>query len=165
MLRAIFLLSNHNDPDNQSDNAVVTAYLDTNIFLNVIYKEKQFEKASSKLLRSIQDGRVSGFTSAVTALEVILDINSSGFGEEISEAAISTLEDIRTLVIVPLDLETCKDAAKHVLKDKLTIHDSYHLATALSCRASYFVTRDEALSKKIRQYVKTVAPEELRLKE
>jgi predicted nucleic acid-binding protein len=56
-----------------------------------------------------------------------------------------------------------KEAAKYVLKDKLTIHDAYHLATALNLGASCFVTRDEALFRKAKSYLKTIKPEELLL--
>jgi len=53
-----------------------------------------------------------------------------------------------------------KLAADHVTKEKLTIHDAYHLATATTKKASAFVTRDEELSRKIARHMKTTVPEQ-----
>jgi hypothetical protein len=48
-----------------------------------------------------------------------------------------------------------------VLKDKLTIHDAYHLATAIMEHASFFMTRGSSLAKKIKNYVEASTPEEI----
>lgn len=99
-------------------------------------------------------------TSSVTLLEIILDMSASGFADQ-AEVAIAALEDLRALAILPLDGAMSKTAAKHVLDDEITIHDAYHLATALHSKASYFVTRDLALMKKIRKYISVTAPEHI----
>lgn len=75
--------------------------------------------------------------------------------------ALSALEDIQSLSIVPLDKDMCREAARHVLKDKITVHDAYHLATALRSGVEYFVTRDKPFSSKIKKYVAVVTPEEI----
>lgn len=134
-------------------------YVDTNIFLNVIYKEPDLGEKSSGFLRHIHDGRYEALTSSVTILEVILDMADSGF-MDLTGVAIASIEDIRNMEIVPLDKAMTKLAADHVVRDGLTIHDAYHVATALFRRADAFVTRDENLKRKIRKYIKTIAPEE-----
>lgn len=140
----------------------MSLYLDTNIFLNVIYKEPKFKDESAELLNKIQTQEVQAVTSSVTVLEIMLDIAKSGFADLV-EVAVAAVEDLRGLNIVPLDKEMSKLAAEHVLQDKLTIHDAYHLATALHSNVSYFVTRDHGLSKKIERHVKTIFPDDLAL--
>jgi predicted nucleic acid-binding protein len=53
-----------------------------------------------------------------------------------------------------------EEAGKQVIKDILTIHDAYHLATAASRKARVFVTRDEELSRKVARYMKATVPEQ-----
>jgi predicted nucleic acid-binding protein len=137
-----------------------TVYVDTNVFLNVVYKESDFERSSAELLNRIQEGKIVAVTSSVTSLEIILDMDLSGFRDQ-TEAAVAAVEDIRCLSIVPLDQEMAKSSARHILKDRITVHDAYHLATALGSQVLYFVTRDAALSRKIKKYVKVVTPEEI----
>ncbi|MHB1909365.1 MAG: type II toxin-antitoxin system VapC family toxin [Nitrososphaerales archaeon] len=146
-----------------SDNKLPLVYLDTNVFLNVVYKESKFESSSANLLKRIQEGATIGITSAVTLLEITLDMTRSGIGEDLIMSAVSTIEDIPNLTISSLDMEIAKDAAKYVLKDKLQIHDSYHLATALRNKAHFFVTRDEKLARKANKYLRVSAPERLGL--
>ena len=73
-------------------------------------------------------------------------------------AIVSDLEDLR---VVPLNGSTAELAADHVVKDKITVHDAYHLATAITEKADIFVTRDEELRAKIGRYIKVMVPEEL----
>jgi len=134
-------------------------YVDTNVFLNVIYREPVLREKSSSLLKRIHDGRLQGMTSSVTLLEVTLDMVESGFSGS-AELAVASIEDIRNLEIVALDKTMTKLAADYVIKENLTIHDAYHLATALCRKARAFVTRDEDLTRKIAKQIKTVTPGE-----
>lgn len=135
-------------------------YVDTNIFLNLIYKEPKVYEKSRKFLEEVHTGNITALTSSVTLLELKLDLAEAGYSE-ITEKIASLIEDIRNLEITPLDKTMTKLAADHVLKDKLTIHDAYHLATALCQRAETFVTRDEELARKIIKYVTVKIPEEI----
>jgi predicted nucleic acid-binding protein len=134
-------------------------YVDTNVFLNVIYKETVLSERSSAFLKKIHAGKLQAITSSVTLLEIILDMVESGFSE-ITEVAVASIEDLHNLEIVPLDHTMTKLAADHVMKEKLTVHDAYHLATATSRKAKVFVTRDEELSRKVASYMKSTAPEQ-----
>lgn len=80
---------------------------------------------------------------------------------DIVEVAVAAIEDIRGLTVAPLNKHMTKKAAKHVLEDNITIHDAYHLATALHLMASYFVTRDRDMAKRIRKYIRAASPEEI----
>ena len=68
--------------------------LDTNIFLNVEYKEQRFRSESAELLLKVHGEQVAAITSAVTLLEVILDMADSGFPDQV-EAAVAAIEDLR----------------------------------------------------------------------
>jgi len=135
-------------------------YVDTNIFLNIIYKEPKVYEKSRKFLEEIHIGNITALTSSVTLLELKLDLAEGGY-PEIAEKATSLIEDVKNLEITPLDKTMTKLAADHVLKDKLTIHDAYHLATALCQRAETFITRDEELAEKIVKYIAVKIPEEI----
>ena len=134
-------------------------YIDTNVFLNIIYKERVLSERSSVFLRKVHAGKLQAITSSVTLLEIILDMVGSGFSE-ITEVAVASIEDLHNLEVVPLDHTMTKLAADHVTKEKLTIHDAYHLATATSRKARAFVTRDEELSRKVARYMKATVPEQ-----
>jgi len=134
-------------------------YVDTNVFLNIIYKETVLSERSSVFLRKVHAGKLQAITSSVTLLEIILDMVGSGFSE-ITEVAVASIEDLHNLEVVPLDHTMTKLAAEHVIKEKLTIHDAYHLATATSRKARVFVTRDEELSRKVARYMKATVPEQ-----
>ena len=134
-------------------------YIDTNVFLNIIYKEAALSTKSSVFLKKIQAGKLQAITSSVTLLEIILDMVESGFSEA-TEVAVASIEDLHNLEIVPLDHTMTKLAADHVIKEKLTIHDAYHLAAATSRKARVFVTRDQELSRKVAKYMKATVPEE-----
>jgi len=137
----------------------MSCYIDTNVFLNVIYKEPVLREKSSSFLKRIHDGKLQAMTSSVTLLEVTLDMVESGFSDS-AELAVASIEDIRNLEIVALDKTMTKLAADYVVKENLTIHDAYHLTTALCRKARAFVTRDEDLTSKIAKHIKVVAPEE-----
>jgi len=134
-------------------------YIDTNVFLNVIYKETVLNERSTVFLKKIQAGKLQALTSSVTLMEIVLDMVESGFSD-VTEVAVASIEDLHNLEIVPLDHTMTKLAADHVIKEKLTIHDAYHLATATSRKARVFVTRDQELSRKVARYMKATVPEE-----
>lgn len=133
-------------------------YVDTNVFLNIIYKEPTLREKSSSFLKKIHSGKLRGITSSITSLQISLDMTDSGFSES-TEIALASIEDLRNLEIIALDRTMTKLAADYVLKDRLTIHDAYHLATAICLKVNAFVTRDEDLTRKITKYIKALPPE------
>ena len=135
-------------------------YIDTNIFLNLIYREPRFVEGSRRLLELVDGGRLRAVTSAVTLLEVKLDMAGRG-SVEVGDKAVALIEDIGSLEIVPLGKLMVKTAADHVLREGLTVHDSYHLATALHMKSQAFITRDEHLRKKIVKLIDVKKPEDV----
>mgnify|MGYP001124493553 CR=1 FL=1 len=139
----------------------MSCYIDTNVFLNVVYKEPGLMEKSSSFLRKIHSGKLQGITSSVTVLELILDMAESDFSD-FSEVAVASIEDLHNLEIVALDKTMTKLAADYVVKgERLTIHDAYHLATALSRKATVFVTRDADLARKVARHIEVATPEKV----
>jgi predicted nucleic acid-binding protein len=133
-------------------------YLDTNIFLNVIYDERPFVKGSRSLLEKVQAGKISGITSSITEMEIALDLEKTGNRESI-DRTLRLIEGIENLSISPLGSLTARIAAKLVLGSQLTVHDAYHGATALENGAGVFVTRDKKLATKLGKLIKVLEPE------
>lgn len=135
-------------------------YVDTNIFLNVIYKEQDFHEKSMEFLQRVHDGEFRALTSSVTLLEIMLDMAESGY-LELTNKAVASIEDMHHLEIASLSKTMTKQAAVIVVRDRLTVHDAYHIATALCMKSEAFITRDVELKRKIRGYIKTITPEEI----
>jgi predicted nucleic acid-binding protein len=137
-------------------------YLDTNIFLNVIYKEVLFEQSSNKLLQTLQKGnRFTAVTSSVTLFEMILDMGSAGFAEAADKVTLA-MEDIPFLNIVSLNKMMSTLAARYLLEEKsLKSHDAYHLAAATVSGADLFVTRDKSLSKIASKFLEVTTPDKI----
>ena len=134
-------------------------YIDTNVFLNVIYRERKILEPSKKLLGKLESGHVQAITSSITLMEIKLDMIKNNY-KGVADKAVTLVEDIVGLTILPLDKTMVKVAAEHILQDGLTVHDAYHLATALCGSADTFVTRDEDLVKKISKHITATQPEE-----
>ena len=135
-----------------------SCYIDTNIFLNVIYAEPLFKRGSTLLLRAVQDGRLLGMTSSVTLMEVALDLAKTRNGDKIDQA-LSLIERTANLRVLPLDSLTVRLAAGLVLDNGITIHDAYHGATAIENNASVFVTRDRVLRDRLKDSISISEPE------
>lgn len=135
-------------------------YLDTNIFLNVVYNEQPFVESSLQLLRQIQEGRLVGLTSSVTEIEIALDLAKTGNRDKVDQT-LGLIERMANLTICPLNSWTAKMAAKLVLDSGMMIHDAYHSATAIEHKADVFVTRDKQLKKKLKTQVKVSEPDAL----
>lgn len=138
----------------------IKCYLDTNIFLNVLYDEQLFVTSSTQLLRNIQEGKLVGVTSSVTEAEIALDLAKTGNREKIDQA-LGLIEGMTNLTICPLDSWTAKLAVKLILDSGITIHDAYHSATAIEHKAHIFVTRDKSLKEKLKKVVRVSEPEAL----
>ena len=136
----------------------LTCYIDTNIFLNVIYDEPLYARSSSSLFERIQSGELAGITSAVTETEVGLDLAKTGNLEKIDQA-LRLIERMENLVICPLDSMAARMAVRLVLESGMTLHDAYHGATAIENKASVFVTRDKFLGGKLKRMIRVSGPD------
>lgn len=139
---------------------MVLYYIDTNIFLNVIYNEARFVEASARLLSSVQSGEADAITASITETEIGLDLAKTGNRDKIDNA-LRLIEGMMNLRICPLDSWGAKFAVSLVLDHGVTVHDAYHGACAIENKASVFVTRDRLLKKKLGKLMQVSEPEAL----
>lgn len=137
---------------------MATYYLDTNIFLNVIYNEPHYTTGSKRLLDAIQHGGLAGITSSVTETEIALDLSKTGNRDKVDQA-LTLIERMENLTICSLNPLTARLAIRFVLDLGMTIHDAYHSATAVENKASLFVTRDNSLAGKLAKTIRVAQPE------
>lgn len=135
-------------------------YLDTNIFLNVIYDERPFSRASGLLLQDIQNKRLEAITSSITETEIALDFASTG-NKDKTDDALRLIERMENLNICSLSSFAARLAAKFVLDSGLGVHDAYHGATAVENKADVFVTRDKSMKNKLRKTIDVSEPESM----
>lgn len=136
----------------------ITCYLDTNIFLNVIYNELPYVRSSALLLKNIQNRKLVGITSSVTETEIALDLGKTDNRGKIDQA-LRLIEGMENLTICPLGSWTARFAVKLVLESGMTVHDAYHGATAIENKASIFVTRDKFLRDKLKNTIRVSEPD------
>lgn len=135
-------------------------YIDTNIFLNVVYNEPRFAETSARLLEVIQTGDANAITASITETEIGLDLARTGNRDKIDHA-LRLIEALTNLRICPLDSWGARFALSLVLDRGVTVHDAYHGASAIENKASVFVTRDRSLKKKLVRLIRVSEPEPL----
>jgi len=137
-----------------------TCYLDTNVFLNVIYNEPVYSKSSSSLLQRIQDGKLAGLTSSVTETEIGLDLANTGNSDRIDQA-LRLIEGMANLTISPLGSFAARLAVKLCIERGTTVHDAYHAATAIENKATVLITRDKHLTSKLKGLIEVSQPDDV----
>ena len=134
-------------------------YIDTNIFLNVLFAEDKFADASMRLLNSIEEERYSAVTSLLTLMEIHRVLQKRRKRELEIKNAIRNILNLSLKVIVP---ESADMVVAYQLIKELRIDpaDSIHVALAKEV-ADIFISRDKYLVSKIKSVITTKNPEEL----
>lgn len=134
-------------------------YLDTNIFLNVLLEEEGFVISSLNLLESIEEKRYQGVTSFLTLMEIHRILQKQNKNEAEIQKAIQKISNSAIEIYLPDGTDLLR--AYELLRElKIDPADSLHLTVAQE-KGAIFVTRDEDLTKKIKQIIKTSIPERL----
>ncbi len=119
-------------------------YLDSNVFIYpVIYDEETEPKArkAKELLLSIENGKLSAFTSTLTWDEVVWVVSRvMGRAEGVSQGR--KLLDFPNLQFVAADENVLARAQKLLDKYKLSPRDSVHVASALQKRTKIVISDD-----------------------
>ncbi|MCS4542327.1 MAG: type II toxin-antitoxin system VapC family toxin [Euryarchaeota archaeon] len=135
--------------------------MDANIFLNVIFEERTFVKASSELLRKVEEKKFeSVFVSTVTLAEVVWVVFQD-LGYKKASEALSYLRDLSQLNVlktIPLSEDLIPIMLELINKYKLSLLDSLIATTALKT-GSALITRDDDF-RKIGE-IKVILPEKL----
>ncbi|ASJ07472.1 type II toxin-antitoxin system VapC family toxin [Thermococcus pacificus] len=140
---------------------MIRVYLDTNVLLNVWFKEenpKTGEKlweASLQILKLIENGKIEGVVSIFTLMESAHVFKRNKLNPE----RVKEIEDVGIEVYIPNEL-TLIDAFSFQLKLGTDPYDSVALASALASGCDVLITRDEDFRKKAENQIMILSPEE-----
>lgn len=140
---------------------MIRAYLDTNVLLNVWFKEEdpktgaKLWKAPLQILKAIEAEKIDGVISIFTLMESAHVFKRSGLDPE----RVKEIEDVGIEVYIPNELVLI-DAFSFQLKLGTDPYDLVALASAIASRCDVLVTRDESFKKKAQKQITTLTPEE-----
>jgi predicted nucleic acid-binding protein len=120
-------------------------YIDSNVFIYaVIYQseEQRKTKKAKEVLRKIENGELSGYTSTLTWDEVVWVI-SKVMGRRDGIAHGQRLLGFPNLKFINADENILAQAQKLMDKYKLTPRDSIHVASTLSRKIKQIISDDE----------------------
>lgn len=135
--------------------------IDANVFLNVIFEEKEFLDSSKRLLKLIEQNKFEAYISSVTLSEIIWIVyKESGYKKAKKVSSyLKELFELGLIKIVPLNERIVFRMLELIEKYRLSLVDSLVLSTAIDVKADALVTRDESF-KKIKE-IKIKIPDEL----
>lgn len=134
--------------------------IDANVFLNVIFEERQFLEASKKLLRQIELKKFDAYISPITLAEIIWIVyKESGYrkAKEV-QSYLRELAELEIVKVIPLEDNLVYGMVNLVEKYNLSFVDALVVSTAVNLKST-LVTRDNKL-KRIRE-IKVKIPNEL----
>lgn len=119
-------------------------FLDTNIFLSVLNKEKDWHPAE-KLLLDIHNGKHTGYTSVICVSEILSGFYAEDEFEK-GEMFLTDMRAINNLTITDVDLTIAKDAAKMRAKYKIKLPDAMIVSSCMTHKCK-LISQDETLKK------------------
>lgn len=134
--------------------------IDANVFLNVIFEERQFLEASKKLLRQIELKKFDAYISPITLAEIIWIVyKESGYrkAKEV-QSYLRELAELEIVKVIPLEDNLVYGMVNLVEKYNLSFVDALVVSTAVNLKST-LVTRDNKL-KRIKE-IKVKIPNEL----
>ncbi|WP_297505969.1 PIN domain-containing protein [Thermococcus sp.] len=140
---------------------MIRVYLDTNVLLNVWFKEEdpktgdELWKAPLRILKLVETGEIEGLVSIFTLMESAHVFKRNKLNPE----KVKEIEDIGIEVYVPNELALI-DAFSFQLKLGTDPYDSVALASALASGCDVLITRDEDFRKKAENQIMVLSPEE-----
>ena len=128
--------------------------IDTNVFLNVLNKEKVYHSYSREVLLAISRGDLEAIIPTLVISEVLTGFYIEKRKTDAEEflAAIVTHEHMK---VIPLSMDIAVSSAKVRAKTGLKLPDAMILATAIENRTNYIVSNDGNLPRSY-EGVKTV---------
>lgn len=134
--------------------------LDANIFLNVIFEEKQFLESSRKLLKQIESKKFDARISAITLAEIIWIVHRESGLKKAKEVQsyMRELSDLQIVKITPIEERAVFGTLSLIEKYGLSLVDALVVSTAIINKCNV-VTRDEKI-KKVKE-IKVNAPDEI----
>jgi len=133
--------------------------LDTNVFLNVINREKPYFAPSKVLLDLIDSGEVKAVVSTITIAEMSTGYYLAGDERGRREFLLHLLSS-ENYNVTAVDVGIADSAGRIRAETGLRLPDSIIVASGLRERVDLIVTHDEELSK-ASKYLKTTTPGEM----
>lgn len=120
--------------------------LDTMVFLYHFEANPRFVRQTVGLLSAVEQGKVAAVASTLVATECLSLPLAQGRNELVGRYR-DLLRHFPNLALWPVDLDVAELAAQLRADHALRIPDALHLATALACGATAFVTADRRLQR------------------
>jgi predicted nucleic acid-binding protein len=135
--------------------------LDANIFLNVIFEEKQFLESSKKLLKQIELKKFDAYISSITLAEIIWIVHKQSGYKKAKEVQsyLRELSELQIIKVIPLNNEVVFGMSDVVEKYQLSFVDALVASIAIDLKAN-LVTRDEKIIKNVKE-IKVRRPDDL----
>ena len=114
----------------------MTAFIDTNVLLDVLARRQPFYAAASRIWTLAERGSVRAFVSAI-GFNNIYYIARKAAGKEQAELAVRLLRDV--FEVVPVDARILNLAMDDRIAD---FEDAVQFHSAVQSRARHLVTRD-----------------------
>jgi len=89
-------------------------FLDTNVLIAHLKKKDEFKTEAGKLLRQIDDGKVSAEISVASMIKIAYVLKSAGMKQAEITEALDIIHQIRNLEIVPIRWDTHRLAAEYM---------------------------------------------------
>ncbi|MCL4518364.1 MAG: PIN domain-containing protein [Thaumarchaeota archaeon] len=122
--------------------AQISAALDTNIFISVINKERDYAN-SKKILDLVDDGKLKGIVSTIVVAEI-----SSGYEDsKEKDEFLASILGASNYEIVDVTVPIALDAGNLRLKKHLNLPDALIVASALRHGAEFLISNDNSIAK------------------
>ena len=120
--------------------------LDTMVFIYHFENNPQYNKITSWILKQIEIGEITGVTSTLTLLEILVKPLQL-FKNDVVENYQFALTNFPNLTLSPLSTSIARKAAELRAKYNLHTPDSIQIATAIIEKTDLFLTNDNSLTK------------------
>lgn len=120
-------------------------YLDTNTFIYALEGYSEFREALIELFDLIEEGQVFATTSELTLAEVLVKPMKDG-NVLLQRRYQQILSESNVLQVLPISRNVLIDAARIRSTHGFKLPDAIHIATAVYCQCTFFLTNDIELA-------------------
>lgn len=130
----------------RNGSSAISAYIDANVFIHpLIYGASRKAESAAKVLKLVEEGELTAYTSTLTWDEVVWVVRRTLGGPDSIEAGRKLL-NFPNLRFVPASEEVVRSAQELVEEQDLAPRDAIHVASAMSRKATTIVSDDPDLN-------------------
>ena len=115
--------------------------IDTNVFLNVLNRERKFYSDSKRVLNAVDQGKLIAVIPTLVIAEILTGFYTDNKDDK-SDQFLSTIIANKNIEVVQLSIEIAALAEVIWSRTGLKFPDSMILATSIHEKANYLVTND-----------------------